>query len=168
MWAGIGVAIAAALALGLVILLHHSLRGYTIPSIGMEPTIESGQHVSVDESAYEDHLPERGDIVVFCDPNPAASGCSEQFVKRMVGLPGETIEERRGVIYVDGTALDEPYIVADPDEGRVADTRTEGPYEVKSGHLFVLGDNRSNSNDSRYGLGQVPIDRVVGKVVKIG
>ena len=85
----------------------------------------------------------------------------EDFIKRVIGLPGETIELRNGKLFVDGIQIPEPYL-----EGAV-DTRDYGPERVPSDALFVLGDNRLNSNDSRFGLGFVPVDKVVGRAFVI-
>ena len=79
-----------------------------------------------------------------------ARPADEDFIKRVIGLPGETVELRNGKLFVDGEQIDEPYL-----HGPV-DTRDYGPVTVPEGKLFVLGDNRLNSNDSRFGLGFVP------------
>jgi signal peptidase I len=150
----------------------------------MDPTLRIGDRVLVNKLAYKFHPPSRGDVIVFSDPNPGeqphrnvVSGFfhwiteglgfsapeDEDFIKRVIGLPGDTVEERGGIIFVNGKPLKEPYVIPDPQEGRPKDTRTLSPVKVKPGHLFVLGDNRTNSNDSRFGLGQIPIDKVIGK-----
>jgi signal peptidase I len=98
--------------------------------------------------------PERGDIVVF-DP-PLAS--DKPYIKRVIGLPGETVEIRNGGVYIDGQELEEPYI-------RPGSTSCPGecePVTVPEDHVFVLGDNRDNSSDSRM-FGAIPVDDIVGK-----
>lgn len=99
--------------------------------------------------------PERGDVIVF-DP-PVSS--SKPYIKRIIGLPGETVEIRDGTVFIDGEPLDEPYVT----EGTTdCGQRNCGPLEIPEGHVYVLGDNRRNSSDSRY-FGPVPIDSVLGK-----
>ena len=163
-------------AFGLAILLKtFLLQAFYIPSGSMEPTLEPGDRVLV-MKAFD--TPERGDIVVFEDPKPGkepdrgivsgflhwmseglgfARPADEDFIKRVIGLPGETVELRNGKLFVDGLQVSEPYLKGP------RDTRDYGPVEVPEGKLFVLGDNRLNSNDSRYGLGFVPRDKVVGE-----
>lgn len=168
------------LAFGLAILLKtFVVQAFYIPSGSMEPTLEPGDRVLV-MKAFD--TPQRGDIVVFVDPKPGkepergivdgflhwlseglgfARPVDEDFIKRVIGLPGETVELRNGKLFVDGVKISEPYLQGPPD------TRDYGPVEVPEGKLFVLGDNRLNSNDSRYGLGFVPKDRVVGEAFMI-
>ncbi len=130
----------------------------TVASPSMEPTLHLGDVVQVDTEAYADRPPAQGDIVVMRLP----AYDQLDFIKRVIGLPGDVVEERDGVIYVNGQLLDEPYVdTAQPD------TRTLGPWRVEAGRVFVLGDNRVNSNDSRFGLGQIPLGDIVGKVVGI-
>jgi signal peptidase I len=146
------------------------VQAFFIPSSSMEPTLEPGDRVLVQKVVYG---PGRGDVIVFSDPQgrPGVDrGIVGGFVhwlsstlgiKRVIGLPGETVELREGRLYVDGVRIHEPYL-----EGAV-DTRDYGPVRVPEGALFVLGDNRLNSNDSRFGLGFVPVDRVVGRAFAI-
>jgi signal peptidase I len=166
------VVIAFALA---IVLKTFLIQAFYIPSGSMEPTLEPGDRVLV-MKAFD--TPERGDIVVFENPDPGAEPdrgivggflnwlseglgfarpVDEDFIKRVIGLPGETVELRDGRLLVDGVEIPEPYLQGPPD------TRDFGPVEVPEGELFVLGDNRLNSNDSRYGLGFVPKDKVVGE-----
>jgi signal peptidase I len=168
------------IAFGLAIILKtFFVQAFYIPSSSMEPTLEPGDRVLVRKVLY---TPERGDIIVFEDPEGRpgpdrgviggflhwlsegvgfARPDHEDFIKRVIGLPGESVEIRNGRLYVDGVRIPEPYL-----EGR-DDTRDYGPEEVPEGMLFVLGDNRLNSNDSRFGLGFVPVDKVIGRAFVI-
>jgi signal peptidase I len=161
------------------------VQAFYIPSESMDPTLRVGDRVLVNKLAYVFNPPSRGDVVVFANPSPGpapqrnpfsaffhwvAEGLGlappddEDFIKRVIGLPGDQIEQIRGVIYVNGDRLDEPYLT----RPRGGDNRTQGPWTVKEGHVFVMGDNRLNSNDSRFGeLGQIPFDRIVGKAFVI-
>ena len=120
----------------------------------MEPTLHEGDAVQVDEDAYVEGLPTRGDIIVFTEPSYPGI----DFIKRVIGLPGDTVEERDGVWFVNGVRLREPWLI-------IPDRKSMAPQTVASFHLFVLGDNRKNSNDSRFSLGQIPLGQVLGKVV---
>jgi signal peptidase I len=155
------------------------VQAFYIPSESMSPTLQVGDRVLVKKFLATPH---RGDIIVFENPNPTeepdrgwlsgffhwvveglgvSTPQNEDFIKRVIGLPGDTVEMRHGVTYVNGEALREPYLHGQKD------TRPFGPEEVESGHLFVMGDNRLNSNDSRYTLGQIPEDKVVGRAFVI-
>ena len=106
----------------------------------------------------------RGDIVVFKYPEDP----ERDFIKRVIALPGETIELRRKRVYIDEVILDEPYVrfLVPPDEaGEGAfDVRVQyGPVTVPEGHYFMMGDNRDNSSDSRFSVGYVPADNLVGR-----
>jgi signal peptidase I len=116
----------------------------------MEPNLHSTQRVVVEKVTYRFfHGPRRGDIVVIALPEP-----SEMLIKRVVGLPGESIEVRSGQVYIDGKPLDEPWTV-NPGGG------SYGPHTIPPLHVFVMGDNRGASNDSRN-FGPVAIEHVVG------
>jgi signal peptidase I len=156
-------------------------QAFFIPSPSMEPTLIQGDRVLVNKIPYYFHDPRRGDIIVFSNPNPEATPDrgfvggffhwlfqglgfqqpeNEDFIKRVVGLPGDVVEGMHGSVYVNGVKLNEPYL-----------TQHTQPFPattVPAGKLFVMGDNRGNSLDSRFGLGFVPIDNVIGKAfVKI-
>jgi signal peptidase I len=167
-----------ALALAIV-LKTFVVQAFFIPSGSMEPTLEPGDRVLVQKVVYG---PERGDVIVFSDPQgrpgpdrgvvggfvhwlSSALGIErpehEDFIKRVIGLPGQTVELRDGRLFVDGIQIPEPYLEGAPD------TRDYGPTKVPRGELFVLGDNRLNSNDSRFGLGFVPADKVIGRAFAI-
>jgi signal peptidase I len=120
----------------------------------MEPSLRDGQMVVVNRLAYRWSEPKRGDIVVFHFPLDP----SRRFIKRVIGLSGETIEARDGLVYVNGVGLHEPYLAAQP--------RYAGSWQVEPDALFVLGDNRNNSDDSQN-WGSLPMSEVIGKAVLI-
>jgi len=117
----------------------------------MEPNLHTAQRVVVEKITYRFvHGPRRGDIVVIDMPEQ-----TEMLIKRVVGLPGETIKVRRGKVYIDGKLLEEPWTV-NPGGGNY------GPQTIPPLQVFVLGDNRGASNDSRS-FGPVPIEHIVGR-----
>jgi len=156
------------------------IQAFYIPSESMVPTLEVGDRVFVSKFMFDGGDVARGDVIVFENPNPGElpdrSGVSsilhwlgegiglaqpenEDFIKRVIGLPGETIEIKENVVYIEGEPLDEPYLT---EEAKSNNGDLE-PTTVPDGEVFVMGDNRGNSADSRYGLGTVPLDRVIGK-----
>jgi signal peptidase I len=121
----------------------------------MSPVLTDGQRYPLDVLAYVDRAPQRGDIVAVADPREPAT----VIVKRVIGLPGETIEIVDDIVHVNGEALAEDYVAAP-----WADSLQ--PLEVPAGSFFVLGDNRANSLDSRSAdIGPIPGDLILGKVV---
>lgn len=132
-------------------------QAFYIPSGSMEPTLHEGDRVLVNKMSYRLHDLNRGDVVVFERP-PGATGDPnmQDFIKRVVGLPGDELESRDGVVFVNGMRIDEPYL---NDPGTTANL---APTRVPDGHVFVMGDNRSASSDSRS-FGPIPVDSVVGR-----
>jgi signal peptidase I len=118
----------------------------------MEPNLYSEQRLVVEKLSYRFHGPERFDIVVLKMPEQSDT----MLIKRVVGLPGETVEIRDGGVYIDGERLKEPFTDEETQPGRF------GEVTVPPLHIYVLGDNRDRSNDSRS-FGPVPIDNVVGR-----
>jgi signal peptidase I len=131
---------------------HRTTNVYE-PSTAMLPTIEVGETVVVDLDAYAADPPAHGDVVAFT----ATDQPDLIRLARVIGLPGDVVEEVTGTVYVNGVPLDEPFGRADP--------RTVGPWTVEAGHVFLMGDNRAVANDSRFALGQVPIGDLVGRVI---
>jgi signal peptidase I len=117
----------------------------------MEPNLHTDQRLVVEKISYRLHSPRRGDVVVIRMPERGP----ELLIKRVIGLAGETIEIRSGVVYINEQPLEEDYLV------RKA-SGTYGPTTIPEGHVFVMGDNRGASNDSRV-FGPVSLDRVVGR-----
>ena len=147
----IAIALAAALFINYVIIINS-----VVPSGSMESTIMTNSRMMGLRVSYWFSDPQRGDIVVFKYPDDP----SQNFVKRVIGLPGDVVEIKAGVTYVNGEVLDEPYLNEPPYP------RDFGPYEVPEGHYFMMGDNRNNSNDSRYWKSTyVPREYVLGKAL---
>jgi len=120
----------------------------------MLPTMVSGEYVVINRLSYRFGSPLPGDIIVFHYPrNP-----SEEYIKRVIGLPGDIVEVKNGAVYVNGQPLVENYLSVKMDY--------TGKWEVPAGQLFVLGDNRNNSSDS-HDWGTVPMDYVIGKAVLV-
>jgi signal peptidase I len=136
------------------------LQAFWIPTASMEPTLQEGDRVLVNKLSYDLHDVNRGDIIVFERPESGSDGHPEDdikdLIKRVVALPGETIEARDGVVYIDGRLLDEPYL---PDD---MPTNDLPPTEIPEGQVFVMGDNRTNSSDSRV-FGPIDQDLIVGR-----
>jgi signal peptidase I len=175
------------LLVGLAVVIAIVLRAFVaqafrIPSASMEPQLLVGDRVVVSRLAYRVHDPRRGDIIVFdCPP---AAGCddeehdalpvraakalgeallirqpdTEEFIKRVIGLPGDVVEGHDGFVFVNGSVLLEPYLP----KGTV--TSDFGPVTVEKGRLWVMGDNRGNSADSRV-FGQIEQRTIVGRAI---
>ena len=118
----------------------------------MEPNLHTDQRLVVEKVSYRFHGPQRYDIVVLKLPSQG----DELLIKRVIGLPGETLEIRDGQVLINGEPLDEPLVDEETDPGR------NRQVTVPPLHVFVLGDNRHHSNDSRS-FGPVPIENVVGR-----
>jgi signal peptidase I len=125
-----------------------------VESISMEPNLYDGEFVVVNRLAYRWAIPERGDIIVFYFPeNP-----KKRYIKRVIGIEGDIISASDGQIFVNGNPLYEPYLASAPSYS--------GEWQVGSDELFVLGDNRNNSNDSKS-WGNLKLDAVIGKAIFI-
>jgi signal peptidase I len=125
-----------------------------VESLSMQPNLFEGEFVVVNKLAYRWTEPERGDIVVFRFPlNP-----EKRYIKRLIGLEGDFVEARDGSIFINGEALDEPYLAAAPNY--------TGEWTLSPGQVFVLGDNRNNSNDSKN-WGPLDMSEIIGKAVLI-
>jgi len=145
------------------------IQARVIPSASMEHTILIGDHLIVTLLGYdigipftEHHIalwrnPKRQQIIVFEAPPQAAP--NEDFIKRVIGLPGDTVEVKRGVVFVNGKQLNEPYLNPLPDPN--APQENTGPFHVPANSYFVMGDNRDDSDDSRY-WGFVPRANLIG------
>ena len=151
-----GVVLVGALALALIVRAF-LFQAFYIPSPSMEPTLSSGDRILVNKVSYRLHDVNRGDLVVF-HPRPESGVGADDLIKRVIALPGETVTTDSGRVLIDGGLLIEPYL---PVPDGTAGFTTAG-CTVPDGHVFVLGDNRGNSRDSRY-YGPVPVDSIVGR-----
>ncbi|MGB3767470.1 MAG: signal peptidase I [Phormidesmis sp.] len=149
--------IAIALIIAAVVRIFIAEPRY-IPSPSMVPTLSIGDRLLVDKISYHIHTPEPGDIVVF-EPPPQLQeygySASQAFIKRVIGLPGQTVQVSQGRVLVDGEPLIEPYILESPQYEMPA-------VQTPPNSLFVMGDNRNDSNDSHV-WGFLPTDNVIGK-----
>jgi len=125
-----------------------------VDGFSMVPTLQNGEYVLVNRLAYRNSLPERGDIIVFESPQVS----DLDLIKRVIGLPGDTVRISGGKVWVNDQVLDEPYIAAAPVYNNA--------WDVPEGNLFVLGDNRNDSSDS-HAWGFLPIENVIGKAILI-
>jgi signal peptidase I len=181
LWRELPVLVVLAFAIALLIKTF-VLQAFFIPSASMEPTLVEGDRVLVEKMSYRFTEPKRGEVVVFErdlvggavpveEDSPSAldrirqslrglfgfpTGTEQDFIKRVAAVGGDEVEARDGVLYVNGRAQDEPYVF----EG--AETAEFGPIAVPTDSIFVLGDNRDNSDDSRN-FGAIPVEEVVGR-----
>ena len=139
-----------ALLTAIIFLIVNAVIGrFRIESVSMQPNLYEGEYVIVDKISYTLSTPQRGDIIVFEKVG------QPDLIKRVIGLPGDTVEVRPGQVLVNGTPLTEPYIANPPNYAF-------GPVHVEPGRYFVLGDNRINSSDSHV-WGTVPRETIVGR-----
>jgi signal peptidase I len=132
-----------------------------IPSASMVPTLELGDRLVVEKISYKLHAPAYADIVVFAvPPQLQAEGyqADQAFIKRAIGLPGDRISLKNGRVYRNDVALAEPYVTITPKPEDINNII------VPANEIFVMGDNRNNSNDSRY-WGTLPMQNLIGKAV---
>ena len=130
---------------------------YLVDGPSMRPTLQNAERLVVNKFIYNFRAPERGEILIFKYPRDPR----RDFIKRVIAVPGDTIEIKSGKVYVNQQLLNEPYILS----------KTKGDYalaEVPEGHIFVMGDNRNNSEDSRFaGVGFVPYNMIKGKAMLV-
>jgi signal peptidase I len=155
------------------------INPYRIPSSSMEPTLHCARPGSGCEAHFSDRVlanrfiyhfrkPRRGEIIVFKTPPLAESKCGSggTFVKRLIGLPGETIQEKKGTIYINGHKLIEPYVKKDRRDSESDILGKVKPYHIPEGMYFFMGDNRIQSCDSRE-WGPVPRKNIIGEVFAV-
>ncbi len=142
------------LAVILFFIINTASARIKVDGSSMEPTLHNGEFILVSKVNYKFGEPRRGDVIVFDFPR----NITQEYIKRVIGLPGEHIHVADGKIYVNDQLLSEAYINDAP--------RYQGDWDVPEDTLFVLGDNRNNSSDS-HNWGMVPLDNVVGKAIFI-
>lgn len=129
-----------------------------IPSGSMLPTLQINDRLIIDKISYDFRNPKRGDIVVFSPTDTLKKqNFKDAFIKRVIGLPGETVEVKDGLVYVNGQPIQEKYVEDQPNY-------RFGPVTVPPNEYLVLGDNRNNSYDSHY-WGSVPRQNIIGRAV---
>jgi signal peptidase I, bacterial type len=137
------------------ILARFVIVNANVPTSSMEPTIMVNDRLIANRLSYNFTSPKRGDIVVFKYPDDE----NVLYVKRIIGLSGETVNITKGSVYINGEKLDEPYI-------STSIAGNFGPYTVPDGSYFMMGDNRNNSQDSRYWKNKyVSKDKILGKAL---
>lgn len=171
---------AVVLSLFVFFLIQTSIQNFKVAGASMYPTLESGQYLLVNKLAYVNldlarlsklvpiwrgppikdnekvRSPARGEIIVFRFPDPNPDNRKRDFVKRVVAIPGDKVEIIEGVVWVNGKPTDERYL-------QYRDTFNMGEFRLKAADYFVLGDNRTGSNDSRA-WGPVPKENILGRV----
>ena len=163
-------------ALAIFLLVQSTMQHFQVEGASMEPSLSNGEHILVNRATYFHvnqgwashiipflkwrgdtgylfHPPNRGDVVVFHPPIQADT--HRVFIKRIIAVPGDTVEIKQGTVYVNGQALKEPYIKEQPRDDRPSQ-------RIPADSYFVLGDNRNNSEDSRF-FGPVPSQNIAGK-----
>lgn len=148
--------IVISVAIALIITMF--IRPTLVLEYSMYPTIKQYDYLIINKITYKINQPERGDIIVFKSELLRENGKKKQLIKRAIGIPGDTLEIKGGIVYRNGQRLEEPYINGDFTPGEMA------PTVVPQGKIFAMGDNRPNSLDSRSEtVGMVSMDKVVGK-----
>jgi signal peptidase I len=142
------------LAIVMYFMIDFVVARVRVENISMKPTLLPGEFLLVNKMAYKFSGMQRGDIVVFHNPQKI----TEDFIKRLIGLPGDTVEIKDGVVIVNQVPLIEPYIMELPNY--------QGRWQVPAGSIFVLGDNRNSSSDS-HAWGFVPLDNIMGKAIAV-
>jgi len=151
------VGLSIVLALGI---RHFVAEARYIPSESMVPTLQVNDRLIVEKIGYHFHNPERGDIIVFWPPDQLRQqnpSIKDAFIKRVIGLPGETVEVRNGTVYINNQPIKENYTAAPPDY-------QWGPKTIPDNQYLVLGDNRNNSFDSHF-WGNVPRQNIIGRAI---
>jgi signal peptidase I len=144
-----------ALTLLIFFVIRFAIQNYRVEGPSMQPGLTSDQYVLINKLAYLFHPPQRGDVIVFHWPVDT----SKDFIKRIIGVPGDVISYDSTSVRVNGVLLNEPYV-------KTEFSSTASVYKVKPNEYFVMGDNRQLSDDSRD-WGPVPFNYIVGKAVVV-
>jgi signal peptidase I len=151
---------ALAIAIALAFLIRTFLFSpFIVEGESMETTLHNEEKLVVNKAIYYLEKPQRGDIIVFHAEE------TRDYIKRVIGVEGDTVEVKNDILYINGKQVDEPYLAKKREEAKelgVPLTEDFAPVTVPKGHIFVMGDNRLNSRDSRM-IGPVSIDKVVGR-----
>lgn len=146
------------IAIVIALLIMQVVKPTIVKESSMEPTLYENNYLLLARQIYRFEKPQRGDIIVFHSDLVTAGGKEKLLIKRIIGLPGDVITIANGNVYLNGNKLTEPYIKDGTTDGEIID------FEVPKGELFVMGDNRLVSVDSRSAaVGTVKLDRVLGK-----
>jgi signal peptidase I len=148
------VAITVLIAVAIFALLRLTVQSYTVVMSSMEPNFQQGECIMVNKVCYRSSAPQRGQVIIFDPPFDSP----HPYIKRVIGLPGETVEIKDGQVFINEIPIDEPYIFPEPPQNN----KDYSPKVLSDDEYFVLGDNRNNSNDSRAGW-TVPRDNIIGK-----
>jgi len=139
------------IAVAVFVLLRLTVQSYTVVMSSMEPNFQEGECIMVNKVCYRSSDPQRGEVIIFDPP----FNSQYPFIKRVIGLPGETVEIKDEKVFIDGIPLEEEYINERPNY-------TMPAQEIPETEYFVLGDNRNNSNDSHSNW-TVPRDNIIGR-----
>jgi signal peptidase I len=155
-----------------VALRSYVVQSFYIPSGSMLPTLQISDRIIVDKLSYRLHSVHRGDIVVFARP-PLEDQAYSDLVKRVVGLPGESISSKNGKLYINGKLLSQPWLPKGPQSYTTTlpgdphpQFNLPGPVKIPPGEYYVMGDNRTDSEDSRF-FGPIPRSLIVGRAVAV-
>ena len=140
------------LALAIFFLLQATVQSFVVVGSSMQPNFQEGERLVINKLVYKLHQPERGDIIVFHPPSDREA----DYIKRIIAQPGETVEVKNGVVYINDRPLDEPYQLNELPKYTLPERK------VPENEYFVLGDNRNNSNDSHNNW-TVPRQNIIGK-----